>query len=223
MRNCIRPLASLTAGILAVGLLALTPVSAIQQPLPPNHPPIGLPPDHPPMGSGRPSSPAPLSPVVAADPADVGSIDQIVSAYYDTVSGAAGVERNWGRFRSLFIPEARLIAAQPTGPEQPCVVLTVAQFIEYNAMYFSRGGYIERDVHRVSERFGNAAHVFSTYEARRSESDPRPYSRGINSIQLVHDGTRWWITGVMWDYERDNNAIPAQYLPASAEPDRPSP
>ena len=46
----------------------------------------------------------------AANPADVASVDAIITAVYEAFSGSAGEERNWDRFRSLFIPEARLIA-----------------------------------------------------------------------------------------------------------------
>ena len=35
----------------------------------------------------------------AADPADVASIDAIITAVYDVISGDAGVARDWDRFR----------------------------------------------------------------------------------------------------------------------------
>ena len=38
--------------------------------------------------------------------------------------------------------------------------------------------------------------------------------RGINSIQLVRDGKRWWIASVVWDTERPDNPIPADYQKA---------
>ena len=56
-------------------------------------------------------------------------------------------------------------------------------------------------------------HAFSTYEARRTPDDAEPFMRGINSIQLFHDGTRWWVVTVFWDAERPGNPIPAEYLP----------
>ena len=46
--------------------------------------------------------------VPPAKPDDVKSIDSIIAATYDVISGPAG-DRDWDRFRSLLIPEARLI------------------------------------------------------------------------------------------------------------------
>jgi hypothetical protein len=41
----------------------------------------------------------------------------------------------------------------------------------------------------------------------------RELGRGVNSIQLFWDGTRWWISGVAWDDERADNPIPPELLP----------
>ncbi|PYL27237.1 MAG: hypothetical protein DMF45_12805, partial [Verrucomicrobia bacterium] len=45
----------------------------------------------------------------SADPSDVESIEAIVAAAYDVISGPAGKKRDWKRERSLFISGARLI------------------------------------------------------------------------------------------------------------------
>src|SRR6516164_7390586 len=44
-----------------------------------------------------------------ANPSDVESIDAIIAAAYDVISGPAGKKRDWNRERSLFYPGARLI------------------------------------------------------------------------------------------------------------------
>ena len=150
----------------------------------------------------------------AARPADVASEDAIIAALYDVISGAAGVERDWDRMRSLFIPGARLI---PTGVAADGtvrhLVWTVEEYIERAGPGLERDGFFESELHRVSERFGNVVHAFSTYDSRRTLEDPEPFMRGINSIQLLFDGNRWWVATIMWDSERANNPIPAQYLP----------
>jgi hypothetical protein len=53
--------------------------------------------------------------VKEANPADVASIDSIMKAVYDVISGDAGQKRDWDRFRSLFHKDAKLI---PSGKNQ---------------------------------------------------------------------------------------------------------
>jgi hypothetical protein len=58
----------------------------------------------------------------------------------------------------------------------------------------------------------NIAHVWSTYESRHKEDDPQPFMRGINSIQLLYDDSRWWIVTVYWQHESPEDPIPEKYL-----------
>ena len=157
------------------------------------------------------TTPPPASP--PARPADVASMDAIVAALYDVISGPAGQKRDWERFRSLFIPDARLVVARPRRPEGavPPRVMTPEQYIAGSGAL--ENGFFEREISRVTETFGGVTHRFSTYESRRRAEDPTPFARGINSIQLLNDGQRWWIVTVFWDSERPNNPIPAKYLP----------
>ena len=74
-----------------------------------------------------------------------------------------------------------------------------------------RTGFFEREIHRITRRFGNIAHVFSTYESRLTPDGPIT-DRGINSLQLFWDGTRWWIASATWDEERPDNPIPPEHL-----------
>ena len=67
-------------------------------------------------------------------------------------------------------------------------------------------------VARTVETFGSISQVFSTYESRRRADDEKPFARGINSIQLLNDGSRWWVVTVYWQGERPNNPIPPAYL-----------
>ena len=153
-----------------------------------------------------------------ANPADVTSIDAIITAAYDVISGPAGKKRDWDRERSLFINGARLIpttkAAGETnqnGTISP-QVLDVDGFIERSRDYLEKNGFFEKEVARRVEQFGHIAHVWSTYESRHSEDDPEPFMRGINSIQLLYDDTRWWIVTIYWQHESTADPIPAKYL-----------
>ncbi len=151
-------------------------------------------------------------PAPQAMPEDVSSQDAIVKALYEVISGPAGKARDWGRFRSLFHPEARLMptAVNPQG-ERVIRVVTPEGYIERSSPFFAKDGFYENEVARKTEQFGNIAHLFSTYESRHAPGE-KPFSRGINSIQLYHDGQRWWVMSVMWDSERTDNPIPEKYL-----------
>jgi hypothetical protein len=149
----------------------------------------------------------------AARPVDVSSMDAIVAALYDVISGPAGQVRDWDRMRSLFVPGARLIPSVAGEHGATARVLDVDGYIERAGPTLERNGFFEREIARKTEAFGNIAHLFSTYESRHALSDAAPFARGINSIQLLKDGDRWWIVTVFWDAERPNNTLPAQYLP----------
>jgi hypothetical protein len=142
----------------------------------------------------------------------VASIGAVVHAYYDAISGDKGQPRNWDRFLSLFMPEARFVRAGGAG--NPPITLAPEQFVAANRRYFERGGYFERSVYEHVDTFGAVAQVFSSYESRRSADDQEPYSRGVNSFQLISSGGRWWIVSILWDYERaDGPPIPPEFLP----------
>jgi hypothetical protein len=151
--------------------------------------------------------------VPAARSEDVGSIEAIVAALYDVISGPAGEKRDWTRFHSLFVPGARLIPTGRTAQGQVRHrVITPEEYVATSGPVLEERGFFEREIGRTIERFGNVAHVFSAYDSRRADADAQPFARGINSIQLLHDGSRWWVITIFWDSERPDNPIPAQYL-----------
>ena len=166
-----------------------------------------------PTPSPTPAQAVPATP--AANPSDVATMDAIIAAVYDVISGPAKTTRNWDRFRSLFIPGARLI---PTGRRQTgevgSRVLTPEDYIQRSRPLLERDGFFEREISRRAETFGNIAHVFSTYESRHAKEDAKPFARGINSFQLMNDGLRWWIVTIFWQGEDDKNPLPSRYLSA---------
>ena len=149
----------------------------------------------------------------AAEPADVESLDSILGALYDVISGPPG-KRDWDRMRSLHVPEARLIPTfrSPEGQVE-YRAWTVDDYIEQAGAWLEENGFFETEVSRVTERFGTITHAFSTYESRYTAQDAEPFQRGINSIQLLHDGERWWIVTIFWNPETDQSPIPARYQP----------
>jgi DNA-binding beta-propeller fold protein YncE len=156
---------------------------------------------------------APSDNNVPARPQDVASIDAIISALYDVISGPAGQRRDWDRFRSLFVPGARLI---PTGRRQDGMrvlrVITPDEYATNIGPQLENGGFFEREIGRRTEQFGAVVHVFSAYDSKRTAADTVPFARGINSIQLFNDSKRWWVVSIFWDSERRDNPIPADIV-----------
>ena len=144
---------------------------------------------------------------VPANPADVASIDAIMAATYDVISGPAGQRRDWNRMRSLFTSNGRLMPKGGAGLRSG----SVDDYISSSGPLLEERGFFERDVARRVEQYGDIAHVFSTYEARRTADGPA-FMRGINSFQLVRHNDRWWVVSIMWQAETPQNPIPAHYL-----------
>ena len=149
---------------------------------------------------------------IAPRPEDVGSIDGMVKAYYDVITGPPGRPREWSRDRTLYIPDLRFVAMEVDEAGKPVArIMSHQQFVDASDARMVREGFDEREIHRVTQRFGNIAHLFSTYETRRTADGPI-IGRGINSIELFWDGKRWWIASAIWDEERPGNPIPKEYL-----------
>jgi hypothetical protein len=161
----------------------------------------------------------------APRPADVSSVDSILAALYDVISGPAGKVRDWDRMRSLFIPGARLMPTSPVRPAgtKPGTPLTgnedyathvfdVEGYIERSSPFFATEGFYEKEVARRSESYGHIVHAWSTYESRHKPDDAKPFARGINSIQLMNDGKRWWVVSILWEAETPQTPLPTKYL-----------
>ena len=147
-----------------------------------------------------------------AVPEDVATIDAIIAVLYDVISGPAGQARDWDRFRSLFVPEAKLIPTSfPEGSLKATARLWTAEdYVGIAGSSLEEQGFFEIEINRVQEQFENIAHAFSTYESRRT-ADGDVIQRGINSIQLVWDGERWWVMNIMWRGVGPGAEIPTKY------------
>ncbi|MGA1227676.1 MAG: hypothetical protein ACO3VF_10705 [Tamlana sp.] len=147
------------------------------------------------------------------DSTSVLTLDSTIKTLYGVISGEKGVERNWKQFKYLFKPEAKLI---PSGKNKEGVYvvryLSPSDYIKNSGKWLVENGFFEKEIHRETNTFGNITQVFSTYESFKSESDEAPFMRGINSIQLLYDGKRWWIVNIYWTQETKENPIPKTYL-----------
>ena len=144
---------------------------------------------------------------------DVRSMDAIMHAYYDVISGPAG-NRDWNRFYSLFVPGGRLIQTSRSGPDRipRTTVMTPQEFAQELGPYFAKNSFYEKEISSHSvDTFGAITQRFSTHVIMDTPSDAKP-ERGIASAQLFNDGKRWYIVTVYWDNETPGNAIPSRYL-----------
>lgn len=141
------------------------------------------------------------------------TLESTIKSLYAVISGEKGEERNWKHFKFLFKPDAKLI---PSGRDKTGTYrvryMTPDDYVKSSGNWLVENGFFEKEIHRKVDTFGNITQVFSTYESFHSASDLKPFMRGINSIQLLNDGTRWWIINIYWAQETEENPIPKSYL-----------
>lgn len=142
---------------------------------------------------------------------DVQSIDAIISALYDVISGDPGVPRNWERFNYLFTADAKLIPTIKNAEEK--IQYRTMSPNEYVEMFTTRinTGFFECELYRVTEEYGTLVHVFSTYETKTVKDGPVT-NRGINSIQLLKDNDRYYVMNIFWCAESLGFPLPSKYL-----------
>ncbi len=137
-----------------------------------------------------------------ASPSDFSSIDAIIHAMYDVISGPAGQSRDWDRFRSIYYPEAHLTPVVSTeGQLARARLLSPEDYIRRVEPIFAVENFWERESRRECETFGRVAHVLSYYDSFR-DPNGAPFESGVNSVQLFNDGARWWILSVVWNTAR---------------------
>jgi hypothetical protein len=142
--------------------------------------------------------------VSIAEQRDRAGIGAAVDEMYAMISGPRG-PRDWSRQANCFHPEARQVrtwideAGRPT-----CRIMGLADYARDTTPFFAEHDFFEIETARRIDLFGNIAHVWSAYEARKALDDAEPERRGINSIQLFKDAERGWrIMAMIWDNERE--------------------
>lgn len=149
---------------------------------------------------------------------DTKTINDIVKAYYEVVSGAAGKPREVARDKYIHHNDAIMVFPyrEPKNG-QNFALWSIKEFhesIEQTA--HNEVGFYENEIARQVFRFGRSATVISVYESRRRPDGP-VFSRGVNFLQLFLDSDtdgsdRWYITSSSFERESENNPIPAEWL-----------
>ena len=154
-------------------------------------------------------SPADLAAKVPAPkPEDVKTLNGIMHAAYDVISGPVG-SRDWSRFRSLFLPQARFTQVANGADGVAVFSWSVEEFIRDASAVFSQQPFYENAIVNLPQSYGSMTQVLSSYESRHNPGE-KPFERGVNSFQVLNDGTRWWIVSILWDSERPDNPLPAK-------------
>lgn len=139
-------------------------------------------------------------------------IEDLVKELYLAISFKQSSEINLDRFKKLFKPDTRLIYFSKNSVEQ----LKLETFVIRLKEQIDKGNiksFYEYELTKTIDEFGKIAHVFSTYEAKESPESIKVLQKGINSIQMIFDKERWWITSLMWFNEDSKYEIPEKYLP----------
>ncbi len=144
---------------------------------------------------------------------DVSSIDGMIKAYYEVVSGPAGQPRDWGRDATLYISGVRFVMiSKDKNGKTTARSMSHQEFVDASDATMVKEGFYEHEIHRIMQRAGDAAHVLSTSENALSPNGPAQ-GHSIDSLELYWDGTRWWITGAnVWEM-RSRQSIPSEFLP----------
>lgn len=184
------------------------------KPQAPTSPPTASKPAAPnPMKLAAEKTQAALQKAPQARPEDVKTQDGLLAALYDSISGPAGKPRDWQRFRSLFYPGAQLASVQRTKPGGPPGVapITPDDYAAWGEEFFKTRGFFEKETHRQVAGYGDLVNVLSAFETRETP-ESAPVARGINNVQLIFDGQRWWVLHIAWTDEKSaGTPVPATF------------
>ena len=135
---------------------------------------------------------------------DLEAIGAVIDEMYAMISGPAG-PRDWSRQERCFLPEARQVRTWVDEQGRPQKLsMSLDEYASNTEPFFDANAFFEVETNRRIDLFGNIAHVWSAYEARRSPEDADVERRGINSIQLFRDPDFGWrIIHMIWDNERN--------------------
>ena len=151
---------------------------------------------------------------IPARPDDVATLDGIMKAYFEVVSGPAGQPRQWNRDHTLYIPDIRFVLmSEDASGKISTRSMTHQEFADDSTAALANNAFYERELHRITHRFGNVAHILSTAVQRLSPDGPAT-GHSIDSVELFWDSHRWWITNAnIWPGDRPGRPLSKEFLP----------
>ncbi len=137
---------------------------------------------------------------------DVKTIDAIINAYYDVVSGSSSDPWEFERDSYLHAPNASITRLDGQG--NAMVHTLEAEYIPMGLK--PRESFYEIELKRVVTQFGHMAQVWSAFEIR-SDPDVAGDTKGLNSIQLHFENNRWFIDSWTAQMEDEDNRLVADF------------
>lgn len=156
-----------------------------------------------------------LAATAHAGPGDWESPEALVHALYETISADAGAQRDWERYRVLFLDGARLSMAMDSKIGSGIMSMDSEELVAQTETAYAATGFHETPLVTRVERHGPMASVMSSFEVRLRQSDKEPLMRGLNHFQALNDGERWWIVSNVGIVETVDSPLPVDMLPAT--------
>jgi hypothetical protein len=139
---------------------------------------------------------------------DTATIEGVMKAYYEGVSGPPG-KRDANRILNLFAPGGKIKIDLSGDIPQHAIAkdyLYTESFLTISTDFF------EREISRDEQRFGNMANVISTYGISDAMENTDYTARGVTIFEMVKHNGRWWILSTMWQRESEEFPLPAHLL-----------
>jgi len=138
---------------------------------------------------------------------DVKSIDAIINAYYDVVSGSSSESWEFERDKYIHSENAVITRLDENGKAESHTL--EAEYIPIGLS--PKEDFYEKELKRKVSKYGNIAQVWSAFEIR---TDPKTESNitGLNSIQLHYENGRWFIDSWTCEMESEKNNLVTDFL-----------
>lgn len=127
-------------------------------------------------------------------------IQNVIDKFYEIISGMAGEERCWDEFKTLFFSEDSSLTSIRYNADNKCITKRqdVDSYIVGLNNFLKANDFYEYGFNYEVTEIGRIANVYSEYAAKRKKEDMNIVKRGVNFIQLIHNGQSWKIHSMLW-------------------------
>ncbi|WP_276390714.1 hypothetical protein [Eudoraea chungangensis] len=139
--------------------------------------------------------------------ADVVSIDAIITAYYDVVSGSSDDPWEFERDKNIHSKNAFITRLDENGEADTHTL--EAEYIPIGLA--PKEDFYEKELKRKVSKYGNIAQVWSAFEIR-TDPDVESKIKGLNSIQLHYENERWWIDSWTCEMESEKSLVVKEFI-----------